>query len=84
MFLGLDVTDQRPRIPRELKSRLRQHYNFIEKFGVLEHSKTRRFTSIPALERHLAGLISFAFQVEPDYAQSVAQRHRQIDWPIIA
>jgi hypothetical protein len=83
-FLGLDVTGNDPKIRHELKARLRQHYNFIRKHGPAEHARRRRFASIPALERHLWGLISFVQQVEPDYAALMKAYHDAVRWPVLS
>lgn len=80
IVLGLIVNDQRPRISREFKLRIRQHYYYIGKVGAAAHAAARHFTSIQALERHLRGLLAFAKEVEPQYAARVLLEHNRIDW----
>jgi RNA-directed DNA polymerase len=83
LFLGLDITTGQVRVPHELLSRLREHYRFISKYGALEHSSRRGFTSVAALERHLWGLISFVRQVDPKVAARLRATHQSFEWPYL-
>ena len=81
IVLGIVVNDREPKLPKEFKSRLRQHYYYIEKYGMLEHAKRRNFFSVPALQRHLEGLLAHAAQVEPAYAVRMRRIHDSFVWP---
>jgi RNA-directed DNA polymerase len=81
IVLGLIVNSQRPHVSRRFKSRLRQHYYYIGRFGVTGHSTHRRFASVAALERHLLGLIAYANQTDPAFASKMRRVHCLIDWP---
>jgi len=88
IVLGLVVNDEQPRLSREFKALIRQHYHYLTLYGADEHAGKRRFrsggvSSVPALKRHLEGLLAFAAQVEPAYAHRVAAKHIEIDWPNI-
>lgn len=80
IFLGIDVTSETPKIPHELRDRLRDHYDCIDRFGVSAHVNERRFPSIPSLGRYLWGLISFVRQIDPAYASALQARHIRT-WP---
>jgi RNA-directed DNA polymerase len=81
VVLGIVVNDREPKLPKEFKSRLRQHYYYIDKYGMLEHAKQRNFYSVPALQRHLEGLLAYAAQVEPTYARRMRSIHNSFAWP---
>lgn len=76
MFVtGLSVEDtKRPRIRARLKSRLRQEFYYIEKFGLHSHAETIGEASSSVAGR-LTGEFHYARTVEPDFAESLAQRY---------
>jgi RNA-directed DNA polymerase len=80
VVLGMLVNDREPRLSPEFKKRLRMHYYYIQRFGAERHAKERAFPSVPALQRHLRGLIAFAYQVEPGYAKTVRDSHNSVRW----
>lgn len=81
VVLGLIVNDRVPRLAREFKGRLRQHYHYLRQYGAVEHARYRGFDSALVLERHLLGLIAFATQVEPEYGKRLLEEHHSIAWP---
>lgn len=81
IVLGLTVNENSPRLSRRFKKRLQQHYYYLMKFPPRQHVERRHFSSLPGLERHLLGLLSFAAQVEPSYAARMRQIHDTISWP---
>jgi RNA-directed DNA polymerase len=83
VVLGIVVNNLEPKLSKEFKSRLRQHCYYIRKYGMLEHAARRRFLSVPALQRHLEGLLAYAAQVEPAYAARLRGLHNSFAWPRI-
>lgn len=81
VVLGLIVDADRPRLPREFKSKLRQHLYYLEKFGPAEHANFRDWETISGLYRHLRGLIDFANMVEPIYATEMLGKLDKVSWP---
>ena len=82
LVLGLQVEGDVPRLTRKFKDRLRQHLYYLEKFGAVEHAKTRKFETIWGMKAHIRGLIDFANMVEPDCAAWLLKRFEMIDWPV--
>lgn len=82
IVLGLNVDSSFPMLQKEFKDRLRQHFYYLEKFGISEHVKNRGFDSIWGFKSHLKGLIDYANMIEPEYAKYCLQRFLLIDWPI--
>lgn len=81
IILGLQVNEGTPRLQREFKDRLRQHFHYIEKFGPVEHVRRREFDSVWGLKSHLRGMIDYAKMVEPSIADEYLVRFNNIDWP---
>lgn len=81
VVLGIVVNDRAPKLQKEFKSRLRQHYYYVQKYGMLEHARRRHFLSVPSLQRHLEGLLAYAAQVEPAYAVRMRAIHNGFAWP---
>ncbi|MFM0668045.1 reverse transcriptase family protein [Paraburkholderia sediminicola] len=80
VVLGLTVNDVRPRLPVELKSRMRVHLHYLTIFGPVEHAKRTGFTSTLGMYRHLAGICAFAQQVEPELAKDWLAKLQGISW----
>jgi len=84
VVLGLLVDGSEPRLQREFKALLRQHIYYLlrEDVGPVKHARARGFTSVVGLRNHLQGLLSFAGQIEPDYAVRQWAMFNRIHWPI--
>jgi hypothetical protein len=61
---------------RELPKR-----NGVPCVGSVRHAKARGFASVPGLRNHVEGLISFARQIDKDYAETCARRLQAVQWP---
>ena len=81
VVLGLSVDGAQPRLPREFRNVLRQHIYYLEKFGPVEHAKSREFDTIFGMYNHIRGLIDFAKMVERDYANAMLLRFNAVEWP---
>ena len=74
VVLGLLVDRERPRLSRELRSRLEDHVRGIELFGIAAHAEDRGFASKTGMINHIAGLIRFARDVETVFADTLRAR----------
>jgi hypothetical protein len=81
LVVGLAVDGDRPRLRREFKQSLRLHLHHCKR-DVAAHAKARKFTAIAGLQNYLQGLLSYAKQIEPEYAQRMQKEFEAIDWPI--
>lgn len=83
VLLGLLVDGDAPRLTREFKSALRLHLYFLRHPGVgpARHAARRGFTAVAGLRNHVEGLISFARQIEPEYARARSVELASIHWP---
>lgn len=82
VVLGLLVDGASPRLSREFRSRLRKHLHHVTdpKQGPLQHAKKRKFASVEGLRQHLLGLIAFAGQIDPAYADRCRTELRKVNW----
>jgi hypothetical protein len=80
VILGLLVDGTQPRLRREFKQKLLSHAYFLRKYGVAQHAQKRGFRSRWAMRRHMEGLISYARQVEPSFADQAAREFTRVDW----
>lgn len=69
-----------PRLSRAFRDRLRQHFFYLEKFGIQRHMETRKFDSAGGLYRHLRGLIDYANMVDQPYASALPARLNALQW----
>ena len=82
VVLGLLVDGEIPRLRREFKDNLRQHFYYLDRHGVIEHAQQRGFDSIRGFKNHIKGLIDYANMIEPAYASQMLDKFNQIKWPI--
>lgn len=69
IVLGLLVDGAVPRLPKYFKTRIDVHLRGCEKFGLTGHRAWRSFDSTAGFVMHMNGLLSYAFDVEPMWAQ---------------
>jgi len=81
LVVGLAVDGDRPRLRREFKQYLRLHLHHCKR-DVAAHAKARKFTAIAGLQNYLQGLLSYAKQIEPEYAERMQKEFDAINWPI--
>ncbi|MHA6720677.1 reverse transcriptase family protein [Sphingomonas sp. RS6] len=74
VVLGLLVDRDRPRLSRELRTRLEDHVRGLERFGIAAHADNRGFASTTGMINHIAGLIRFARDVEANFADALRVR----------
>ncbi|WP_320780219.1 reverse transcriptase family protein [Streptomyces sp. CRN 30] len=74
IVLGLLVDGPVVRINRKMRSRLLRHIRGVEAFGLQAHVAHVGFSSIEGLVRHVSGLLAFASDIEPEWAESVEKR----------
>lgn len=82
VVLGLLVDGDVPRLSRDFKARLRQHLYYLENLGPTVHARKRKFASTQGLKNYLVGLISYARQVEPEYADECCAKFDNVTWPL--
>lgn len=80
IVLGLLVNEGHPRLSRAFRDRLRQHFFYLEKFGIQRHMETRKFDSAGGMYRHLRGLIDYANMVDQPYASALLARLNALPW----
>ncbi|MBG52178.1 MAG: RNA-directed DNA polymerase [Rhodobiaceae bacterium] len=84
LVLGLLVDGTRPKLSRDFRGTLRMHLHYIAhpKVGPISHAKKRGFSSVEGLRQHLLGLIAFASQIDPYYADSCRTKLNSVVWPL--
>jgi RNA-directed DNA polymerase len=80
VVLGLLVNEADPRLSRAFRDRLRQHFYYLEKYGIRKHMEARKFDSAGGLYRHLRGIIDYALMVDQPYAASLRERLEALPW----
>ena len=84
IVLGLLVDGDQPRLTREFRSDLRQHFYYLEKFGPVEHARARQFDTVFGMYNHIRGLVDFARMVDRAYGDALFERLQAVDWPFSA
>ncbi|WP_406642695.1 reverse transcriptase family protein [Amycolatopsis sp. WGS_07] len=74
LVLGLLVDRDSVRLSRAMRSRIAENVRGVEKFGLARHVSHRQFSSLDGFVRHVSGLLAFAADVEPGWAQDISER----------
>jgi len=75
---GLTINDSRARLPHAVRNEIENALFHIEKHGLLSHMERRRSKDPIGYLNHLQGVILYARQVEPEYADRALQNLRRI------
>ena len=81
-MLGVLVDRERPRLTRSFRNNLETHLYALtsSKIGAAAHIRNRGFASRIGMQRHVAGLLAFAHQVDEAYAAKQYRVFNTIDW----
>jgi RNA-directed DNA polymerase len=82
ILLGLLVDGRSPRLPRDFKAMMRQHLYYLQNYGPVEHARRRKFAAVAGLRHHIEGLVAFARDIDPEYADSYKKELTSITWPL--
>jgi len=82
VMLGVLVDREWPRLTRSFRNNLETHLYALTslKIGVRAHIQRRGFASRIGMQRHVAGLLAFAHQVDREYAAKQYRLFNAIDW----
>ena len=82
IMLGVLIDRFRPKLTRAFRNNIETHLYALSnpKIGVAAHLRSRGFSSVMGMRRHIAGLIAFAKQVDAVYAQKLYQKFAEINW----
>lgn len=82
ILLGVSVESERPRLTRAFRNNIETHLFALnsDKIGPAAHRLKRGFASTIGMRRHVEGLIAFAHQVDPAYAQRLYGEFNNINW----
>ncbi|MEU1177569.1 reverse transcriptase family protein [Streptomyces sp. NPDC005820] len=78
VVLGLLVDGDRVRLTKKMRQRISLHVRGVEEFGFVDHARHMRFSSVDGLVLHVSGLIAYAVDIEPGWADNFAGRWRAV------
>jgi len=79
IVLGLLVDRERPRLTRDFRERLERHLWGTQKHGLESHAAYIGFKSPFSFYNHFMGLVSFAKQVDPNWADKFKDTQAMLD-----
>ena len=84
IVLGLLVDGDEPRLRKDFRARLRQHIYYLSHphVGPAQHSARRGFASVWGLRNHVRGLISYARQIDQNFANQCEEQLKSVEWPL--
>jgi RNA-directed DNA polymerase len=83
VVLGLLVDGAAPRLTRRFRQGLRQHLHYLlhSSVGPVLHAQARGFVATASMRNHVWGLIAFAYDIDPAFAQACARQFERVTWP---
>jgi RNA-directed DNA polymerase len=87
VVLGLLVDSDRVHLSKQVRRRIDLHLFGVEKFGLASHQRTRGFSSVLGMAKHIEGLLAFAYDVDPIWTSGFRERWQQVlrrDAPMLA
>jgi RNA-directed DNA polymerase len=78
IVLGLLVDGDRTRIPVDARNRILNDIRGAERFGLPTHARHRRFSSTIAFGNHLAGMLAYCHDVDPEWTAPLWRRWTKI------
>ncbi len=82
IVLGLLVDGDTPKLTREFRSKIRMHLYYLQhkNIGPAVHAQRRGFNSVMGLKNHIEGLISYAYQIQPELGTCWRNEFRKVTW----
>lgn len=68
IVLGLLVDGDRVRLSKNMRARIASHLYGVENFGLRDHQVARGFSSLLGMVRYIDGMLSFAHDIDPQWA----------------
>lgn len=81
LVTGLLVEEDRVRVPKAFKRRLRQEIHYCSRFGVSAHLENSGAEKYVNYREHLYGKAYFIHMVEPEAGEAFLRQLDQLDWP---
>ncbi len=77
---GLLVDSDEPRLTKRFRDVLRMHLFHARTKGIRAHCEKRKFRSLLGFREHLRGLIAYARQVDPNFAEVCKTEFDALPW----
>lgn len=72
-ILGLNVDGEVARLSKDYKKRLEFHVNGVNKFGLVEHARFRRFKTVFGMIMYIRGVLSFSKSIDLEYGRKIEE-----------
>lgn len=82
VILGLVLTDDGPRLPREFRERILCELYHLRTKPVTEHVERVGFSSVTGYRNHLQGRIRYALSVEPEFGAKAMDEFQDVYCPL--
>jgi RNA-directed DNA polymerase len=80
VLTGLNVNENTPTIPKEVRDSVRMHLHYAKNRGISDHCKERGFRSIVGFKNHLSGMISYVASVDKVKGANFYQKFNALPW----
>lgn len=80
VLTGLNVNNDTPRIPKEIRDSVRMHLYYAKKNGIAIHCKTRGFRSVIGFHNYLSGVIGYIYSIDSNMGNKFRNEFNSLPW----
>ena len=80
IITGLVIDSGKATIPRELRSRIREHIYYSGKYGIPQHCENKGFRSVIGFRNHLHGLIMYVASINSEQGEKFKEEFNKLSW----
>lgn len=80
IITGLVIDSGMVTIPREVRSRIREHLYYAGKYGIPQHCEKKGFRSVIGFRNHLYGLLMHVYSINPEQGEKFKNEFNQLPW----
>ena len=80
LITGLIANEHEPRVPRQVRDRIRMHLYYCRTRGIPEHCKRVKFRSVIGFRNHLAGTIEYVGSIDEQLGKRYLQQFKALPW----
>lgn len=80
ILTGLNINNDLPRIPKEIRDSVRMHLHYAKKNGIAFHCKERSFRSVIGFKNYLSGVIGYIYSIDLKLGQKFRKEFNSLPW----
>lgn len=80
ILTGLNVNNDSPKIPKEIRDSVRMHLHYAKKHGIRLHCTERKFRSVIGFKNYLSGVIGYISSIDAKQGKKLRDEFNLLPW----